>query len=321
VTSAETAGRAAPTVLLVLAGPADADGGLLDRLAVDTVVQALVCTPGAPSDESGLAAALGSRGMPAPLRLGTPPARVHDSAPRRYVDGVPGYAPDALADATPGEVAADLATAIATTDAEALILPRTSATGAALLRDAAERAAEVMGVPGLQAEGAELAPLRAPGEWSPGDRVPEDRAPEQRWGERSLGRRVATLVGALVGGALVGVIGTIGFQVTLGLGEVPVPVGLVLALVVVGALLAGSRIVTGTRLVPAAIALGLLGTIALLSLESPGGSILVPDVALSYWWVYDPPALALVVLGWPGNHRRARVRIDTAPPTEGPRTP
>lgn len=112
------------------------------------------------------------------------------------------------------------------------------------------------------------------------------------------GRVLASMVGLSVGAAF-GLLGTIAHQATLVLGQVTIPVGLILALLGAGALLVGLRLVLGHRLVVLLCAIGLLGTIFLLSLRGTGGSVLVPAGLPGTLWTIVPALVAALVLAWP----------------------
>ena len=111
-------------------------------------------------------------------------------------------------------------------------------------------------------------------------------------------RLVTTLV-ALAAGVLFAVLGTVAHQSTVQLGSLSVPIGLVLSLVSSVALLVGLRLVVHDRLVVLAAALGLLGTVFLLSLRSTGGSVLVPAGVAGTVWTMAPALVAAVVIAWP----------------------
>ncbi|MDJ0322889.1 hypothetical protein QMG61_03805 [Cryobacterium sp. PH31-AA6] len=104
---------------------------------------------------------------------------------------------------------------------------------------------------------------------------------------------------AFVVGVVFGVLGTIAHQATIAIGPVVIPIGLVLSLAGVTALLAGLRLVVGDRLIVLLAAIGLLGTIFLLSLRSAGGSVLVPEGLPGTLWTIGPTLVATVVLAWP----------------------
>ena len=114
-----------------------------------------------------------------------------------------------------------------------------------------------------------------------------------------LPSRVLAVVLAFVTGATFGVLGTIAHQATLPLGPVTVPIGLILALAGATALLAGLRLALGDRMIVFSCAIGLLGTIFLLSLRSTGGSVLVPEGLPGMVWTVGPTLVATIVLAWP----------------------
>lgn len=111
--------------------------------------------------------------------------------------------------------------------------------------------------------------------------------------------RLFTAVAALVVGCAFGLLGTIAHQSVIRLGPVTIPIGLILALVAVGALLVGLRLVLADRMVVLACAIGMLGTIFVLSLRSTGGSVLVPAGLPGTLWTLLPALVATFVLAWP----------------------
>ena len=113
-----------------------------------------------------------------------------------------------------------------------------------------------------------------------------------------LSRLLAGAAG-LVSGAAFGMIGTVAHQTTVALGHATLPVGLVLALAGAAALLVGLRMLLGDRMVVLLAALGLLGTIFVLSLRSPGGSVLVPAGLPGTLWTLVPALIAALAVAWP----------------------
>jgi len=83
------------------------------------------------------------------------------------------------------------------------------------------------------------------------------------------------------------------------------PWGLVAGLAVVTALVAGFRLVFGSRIVAAAAALGVVGASAVLALPGAGGTALALDGPLGYLWAFGPAVLSLVVLLVPSGGRRS----------------
>ncbi|MCU1526357.1 MAG: hypothetical protein JWP75_120 [Frondihabitans sp.] len=113
--------------------------------------------------------------------------------------------------------------------------------------------------------------------------------------EYSVGGKIATYVVALVAGGLFGAIGTVSHQFTAG----SFPLGAVLALILVLALLLGFRLYFDSRRVGIAAAIGVLAVTALLTGPGSGGSALIPANAAGYSWTFGPTIIAVIVLAWP----------------------
>lgn len=111
--------------------------------------------------------------------------------------------------------------------------------------------------------------------------------------------RLLAGAGALVAGAAFGILGTVAHQTTLAVGNAAVPVGLVLALAGAAALLIGLRMVLDDRMVVLLAAVGMLGTIFVLSLRSAGGSVLVPAGLTGTLWTLVPAVVAALAVAWP----------------------
>lgn len=127
-------------------------------------------------------------------------------------------------------------------------------------------------------------------------------------GPRIVGAALSILVGAIYG-----TIGTIASQNVLQLGEVTIPVGLILALVGVLALLIGFRLLFDDRLPVLCAAIGMVGMIALFSVASAGGSVLIPQGLLGLVWTVVPVLLATIVVAWPRMPQRTRQEHAPAP--------
>ncbi|MBC7443325.1 MAG: hypothetical protein H7311_12560 [Ramlibacter sp.] len=128
---------------------------------------------------------------------------------------------------------------------------------------------------------------------------PPRRAPAPVAAAPGLVSRALAGVFAFLIGVAFGVVGTIAHQATVPIGPVILPVGLMLALVGVTALLVGLRLVLGDRMIVLCCALGLLGTVFLLSLRSTGGSVLIPEGIPGLLWTVVPTLVATLVLAWP----------------------
>lgn len=325
--------------------------------------------------ETELAAAMRILGVTDHRWLGEPGARRVDLPPRRYRDsgmvwGADGPEPaptlpdDALYAAEPGEVAADIATVIATTGATAVVgYDEYGGYGHPdhiVAHEAARRAALVMAVPffAIDPTGArasselsidirdvldrKVAALRAHrsqltvdgnrmimpgGQIEPITNVEAFRRLDtprpviRAWADQSLRSRIFGSAIALLAGAAVGALTTVNHQSQLTVAGVELPAGLIAGLVVVATILVGLRLLFDTRHMPGFAALGILGVIALLSLESAGGSVLIPDTTAAYYWIYGPVAIATAVLAWPKFAHPSRDRIVRQPAVKGTPAP
>jgi len=108
---------------------------------------------------------------------------------------------------------------------------------------------------------------------------------------------------ALVIGAVYGTAGTIAHAYRLG----PVPVGLVLAVVGVAAMLVAMRALTADRWTALCGAAGALVATVVFSGPGPGGSVIVPGgeldqlagISLGLVWAIALVVIATVVVAWP----------------------
>jgi N-acetyl-1-D-myo-inositol-2-amino-2-deoxy-alpha-D-glucopyranoside deacetylase len=106
---------------------------------------------------------------------------------------------------------------------------------------------------------------------------------------------IACVFAALIGAA-VGTITTFTHR------QLP-PWGAIAGLLIIGALIAGFRLVFDSRLVAGAAAAGVLAAVAVLALPGAGGSVVVTDSWLGYLWVLGTPVVALVAVLWPRIRR------------------
>ncbi|MET1051868.1 MAG: hypothetical protein ABWX65_04435 [Mycetocola sp.] len=119
------------------------------------------------------------------------------------------------------------------------------------------------------------------------------------------GTRIAGAALSLVVGVIYGAVGTVAHQNVVMIGEVALPVALVLALIGAVALLVGFRLVFIDRLAVLCAALGMIGTIALFSISSSGGTVLIPEGIPGLIWTVGPVLIATVVVAWPRMPHRA----------------
>ncbi|WP_431801305.1 histidinol dehydrogenase [Microbacterium sp. bgisy203] len=116
--------------------------------------------------------------------------------------------------------------------------------------------------------------------------------------------RVGTWAIALVIGLVYGVAGTIGQAATWG----PVPVGLIVAVVGVGALMLAVRMLTGDRWSALACGIGAMLATMVFSGKGPGGSVVVPapadgELSTGIIWTIAVPIVTAVIVGWPSFAR------------------
>lgn len=116
--------------------------------------------------------------------------------------------------------------------------------------------------------------------------------------------RVGTWLVAVVIGLVYGVAGTIGQAAVWG----PIPLGLVIAIIGVGALLLAVRLLTSDRWAALACGIGAMIATLVFSGKGPGGSVVVPAPADGQFstgivWTIAVPIIAAIVVGWPALHR------------------
>jgi len=136
------------------------------------------------------------------------------------------------------------------------------------------------------------------------------------WAEVGVWWKVAAGALALAIGVIVGLIATVNHQLTATVVGTPLPVGVVVSLTLSAALLAGSRLYFGTRVVAGLAALGLLAVVTFLSASGPGGSVLVPANVAGWTWTVGVAVIAAVVLAWPRPGAFARATMVRSPEPE-----
>lgn len=110
--------------------------------------------------------------------------------------------------------------------------------------------------------------------------------------------RIVSAVLLVLAGAVFGAIGTVAHQVTVTWG-VPLPLGLIGALLAYTALLVGLRLLGHSRLPALLAALGGIAVVLLFTQQSAGGSVLIPNNLLGQVWLVAPILIAAVVIAWP----------------------
>ena len=130
--------------------------------------------------------------------------------------------------------------------------------------------------------------------------------------------RLGTWLVALAVGLVYGLAGTIAHSYTLGW----FPLGLILAVIGCGALLAAVRLLTADRWAALATGIGMVAATLVFSGRGPGGSVIVPETALGTAWTIAVPILVAVVVLWPERIVRAdrgAEDADEAGPADGRR--
>lgn len=130
--------------------------------------------------------------------------------------------------------------------------------------------------------------------------------------------RLGTWTIALVIGIVYGVAGTIGQAAVWG----AFPLGLVVAVIGIGALLLAVRLLTEDRWATLATALGAMLATLVFSGRGPGGSVVVPapedgQLSTGIIWTLAVPIIAAVVIAWPAMPARAEQEASDTPTTAG----
>ncbi len=126
----------------------------------------------------------------------------------------------------------------------------------------------------------------------------QQSSPRTRIGSAPVSRLTGAVLGLVVG-AIYGAVGTVAHQSVFRIGELAIPFALVFALIGALALLLGFRLLFADRLAVLFAALGMVGIIALFSIPSAGGSVLIPQGVTGLVWTVVPVLIATVVIAWP----------------------
>ncbi|MFM6974626.1 MAG: hypothetical protein ACKOXM_05815 [Agromyces sp.] len=111
--------------------------------------------------------------------------------------------------------------------------------------------------------------------------------------------RVLNAFSLFVIGAAFGTLFTFGHQASLTIAGVPIPWGVALAVLGVGALLIGVRLMNRSRRPLVWVAVGVVSIVFVLSLPGPAGSVLVPNNVAGMVWSIAPTFIAVLVGFWP----------------------
>jgi N-acetyl-1-D-myo-inositol-2-amino-2-deoxy-alpha-D-glucopyranoside deacetylase len=119
------------------------------------------------------------------------------------------------------------------------------------------------------------------------------------WRQLRIVEKVVTSLLALLVGAAAGGICTVNHQLVVSIGAARIPLGVIVSLAIVAALLIGARVVFGSRIPTTLAAIGVLGSLGILTLGGAGGSVLVPANGAGYTWTYGATIIVAIVLAWP----------------------
>ena len=101
-----------------------------------------------------------------------------------------------------------------------------------------------------------------------------------------------------IAGAVTAALMTFGHQASATVAGIPLPWGLVVALIGVTAALIGVRLLASRR-ATIWFGVGVVGAIIVLALPGPGGSILIPNGVAGMIWALAPSFIAILVVMWP----------------------
>lgn len=107
--------------------------------------------------------------------------------------------------------------------------------------------------------------------------------------------RAATWMVAFAVGVVYGLAGTIAHSFAWGW----LPLGLILAVIGCGMLLAAVRLLTGDRWATLATGLGMMIATLVFSGRGPGGSVIVPESTLGVVWTLVLPLVVAIAVAWP----------------------
>lgn len=115
----------------------------------------------------------------------------------------------------------------------------------------------------------------------------------------TLPGRLILILAALSMGLLVGSVTTFVHQNVIDVAGVEIPWGLFLGLIAILGFLIGLRLLVAQRYVVVVAAVGVIGMVFLLTQQSPGGSVIVPNNLWGVVWAIAPTIVALIVVAWP----------------------
>ncbi|MBI5161361.1 MAG: hypothetical protein HY996_08110 [Micrococcales bacterium] len=127
---------------------------------------------------------------------------------------------------------------------------------------------------------------------------------------------VAVLLAVIVGLFVGGITSFTHRQWPLSLGSVRLPLGLLVGIAIVAAVVIGIRLAFRSRIVALGAAVGVLAAIAVLASRGPGGAVVILQDWVGWTWVIAPAAIAAVTVTRPRRRRHHSVASGADRPAE-----
>jgi N-acetyl-1-D-myo-inositol-2-amino-2-deoxy-alpha-D-glucopyranoside deacetylase len=136
------------------------------------------------------------------------------------------------------------------------------------------------------------------------------RFEDQSWS----GRIALSVVGAVIGGGAAA-LASVYNQTTAKIFGIELWSGTIIGILLIAALLVGFRLAFGTRVVAFWAAVAMIVIVGLFSVQSAGGTVLIPLTPSGIVWAVAPLLVGLAVLLWPLRMRRQKTEV------KGPQQP
>lgn len=130
-------------------------------------------------------------------------------------------------------------------------------------------------------------------------------------GSLAIAAVLALIVGVFVGG----ITSFTHRQWPIELGGGRFPLGLVVGILIVAAVVVGVRLAFGSRVIALGAAIGVIAAIAVLGSRGPGGSVVIVQDWVGWTWVATPVLVALIAVALPGRRAPRSPREQTSGPS------
>ena len=114
--------------------------------------------------------------------------------------------------------------------------------------------------------------------------------------------------GTILGSVFAALVGGVSGVITTFTHHQYLPWGLLGGLIVVGALVAGFRLIFASRIIAGSAALGIFAAMAVLGLPGAGGTVVGSTDLPGIVWLFGPLLIGIVVLAWPRRRATPRPR-------------